>query len=461
MGARPSLDLRANEQYPDYMSRIVSGDTPVTEEGLVRAIGTRSLSLGIINMIIGAGIFVLPGLVASILGPAAILAYLICSVAVALVFLCFAEAGSRVSRSGGAYAYIEDAFGPYAGFLAATLLWFGWGALANAAVAIALAEMMGIAFPFFEGSVAKAAFIIALFGGLAWINVIGVRSGVRFAAVNTYGKLIPLVVLVVFGAFFIQWDNLAITSMPDFSSLGAGTLLLVFAFGGAEIALNSGGEIKNPERTVPLGLLIGIGVVFILYLSIQGVAQGVMGADLATSLEAPLVATAERAFGPWGKTFLLIGAGISIFGVTSGHILSNPRAVFAAARDGLLPKKLAEVHPRYNTPHMAIIFYSILACGFALSGTFKTLAVVSSGSVLLLYLGCSLAVLKLRKKGIQSEKKVFVVPFGPVIPLLSSGVVVWLLSNMTQQEAIGLGVLLAVASILFLIQKATSSRRGA
>ncbi len=435
------------------MSNLSQVETVVTEEGLLRAIGTRSLSLGIINMIIGAGIFVLPGLVASLLGPSAILAYLICSVAVALVFLCFAEAGSRVSRSGGAYAYIEDAFGPFAGFLAATLLWFGWGALANAAVAIALAEMLAVAFPVFSGALPKALFIIVLFGGLAWINIIGVKSGVRFAAVNTYGKLIPLAILVLFGAFFVQWDYLAITAMPSVSNLGAGTLLLVFAFGGAEIALNAGGEIKNPERTVPLGLLIGIGVVFILYLSIQTVAQGVLGPDLAISLEAPLVATAERAFGPWGKTFLLIGAGISLVGVTSGHILSNPRALFAAARDGLLPRKLAEVHPRYKTPAMAILFYSVLACGFALSGSFKTLAIVSSGSVLLLYLGTSLAVLKLRKNGQTSTKKVFVLPFGPAIPLLSSAVVIWLLSNMKLEEAIGLGLLLLVSSLLYVVQR--------
>ncbi|MDA1029644.1 MAG: amino acid permease [Bacteroidetes bacterium] len=427
--------------------------TSVTEEGLLRAIGTRSLSLGIINMIIGAGIFVLPGIVASLLGPAAILAYLICSIAVALVFLCFAEAGSRVSRSGGAYAYIEEAFGPFAGFIAANLLWFGWGALANAAVAIALAEMLAAAFPLFANSAVKSAFLVALFGGLAWINIIGVKSGARFASINTYGKLIPLAVLVVFGAFFVQWDHIVITSMPSMDNLGAGTLLLVFAFGGAEIALNSGGEIKNPERTVPLALLIGIGIVFVLYLSIQTVAQGVLGGDLLNHLEAPLVATAERAFGPWGKTFLLIGAGISLIGVSGGHILSNPRALFAAARDGLLPKKLAEVHPKYKTPAMAIAVYSVLACGFALSGSFKTLAIVSSGSVLLLYLGTSLAVLKLRRDGQSSDKQLFVLPFGPVIPLLSSAVVVWLLSNMTADEAIGLGILVASASVLFVVQR--------
>lgn len=91
------------------------------DEGLVRAIGTRALSLSIVNMVIGGGIFVLPGLIAVQLGPAAIVAYLICSVAVSLVSLCFAEIGSRITRSGGAYAYIKEAFGPFAGFIASIL----------------------------------------------------------------------------------------------------------------------------------------------------------------------------------------------------------------------------------------------------------------------------------------------------------------------------------------------------
>ena len=423
----------------------------VTEEGLVRVMGTRALSLSIVNMIIGAGIFVLPGLIAQLLGPAAIIAYLICSVAVALVFLCFAEAGSRVSRSGGAYAYIEDAFGPFPGFLASVLLWFGWGILSNAAVAIALAELLAFAFPVFSGIVPRSLFLIVLFGGLAAINVHGVQSGVRFAVLSTYAKLIPLIVLVVLGVFSVQWEHLVIVEMPSWSSLGAGTLLLVFAFGGAELALNAGGEIKNPSRTVPLGLLFGIGIVFVLYIAIQGVAQGVMGPDLALNLEAPLVATAERAFGPWGRTFLLFGAGISILGVTSGHVLNHPRAVFAAARDGLLPRKLALIHPRYKTPYIAIVFCTTLACAIAMTGAFKTLAVVSSGSLLLLYLGCSLAVLKLRRMDRAPHPGVFVVPGGAVVPVASSLVIVWLLSNMTWAETAGLGSLLAVATVTYFV----------
>lgn len=426
-------------------------EAEVTEEGLVRVMGTRALSLSIVNMIVGAGIFVLPGLIAKQLGPAAIIAYLLCSVAVALVFLCFAEAGSRVSRSGGAYAYIEDAFGPFPGFLASVLLWFGWGILSNAAVAIALVELLAYAFPVFDGILPRSLFLVGLFGGLAAINIHGVQSGVRFAVFSTYAKLVPLIVLVVFGVFSIQREHLAIVEMPSLSSLGAGTLLLVFAFGGAELALNAGGEIKNPSRTVPLGLLIGIGIVFVLYMAIQGVAQGVMGPDLALNLEAPLVATAERAFGPWGRTFLLAGAGISILGVTSGHVLNHPRAVFAAARDGLLPRKLAQIHPRFKTPYVSIVFCTTLACAIAMTGAFKTLAVVSSGSLLLLYLGCSLAVLKLRRMDRAPNPDVFVVPGGPIVPVASAFVIVWLLSNMTWAETVGLGSLLAIATVAYLV----------
>ena len=415
--------------------------------------GTRELSLSIVNMIVGAGIFVLPGLIAALLGPAAIIAYLVCSVVIALVFLCFAEAGSRVTRTGGVYAYVEDAFGPFAGFLASILLWFGWGILSNAAVAIALTELLAIAFPFFDATLPKILFLVILFSGLALVNIRGVRSGVRIAVFNTYAKLIPLIGLVVLGAFSMQWENVAITEMPSLSAIGAGTLMLVFAFGGAEVALNASGEIKNPSRTVPLGLFYGIGIVFILYVAIQTVAQGVLGPDLALNLEAPLVATAERAFGPWGRTILLIGAGISIFGVTSGHVLNHPRAVFAAARDGLLPEKLALVHPRFKTPYISIIFCAILACSIAMTGAFKMLAVVSSGSLLLLYLGCSLAVLKLRKMETNPGKQVFVLPGGPLIPVASSLVVVWLLSNLTQAEALGLGGLILVSAVLYFVTR--------
>ncbi len=433
------------------MNQDAQTTTQTTSEGLVRVMGVRALSMGIVNMIVGAGIFVLPGLIAELLGPSAIIAYFICSIAVALVFLCFAEAGSRVTRSGGTYAYIEDSFGPFVGFLSSVLLWFGWGILSNAAVAIAFAEVMTLAFPIFAETIPRSLLLIGVFSLLAAINIRGVKWGVRFSVFNTYAKLVPLILLAIFGAFYVQWDNLVIETLPSISALGAGTLMLVFAFGGGEVALNAGGEVKNPERTVPLALFYGIALVFVLYLSIQGVAQGIMGAELLDNMEAPLIATAERAWGSWAGKLMLVGAGISILGVTSGHVLNHPRAVFAAANDGLLPSFLAKVHSRYHTPYIAVIFSAGLACAFALTGAFKTLAIVSSGSVLLLYLGCSLAVLKLRKLNPNPDKKAFVIPFGPTVPIASSLVVIWLLSNMTGPEASGLALMLAISSVAYFI----------
>lgn len=426
------------------------GAAEETSEGLTRAIGTRGLALNIVNLVVGGGIFVLPGVLAAGLGPAAVIAYAVCAVAVALVFLCFAEAGSRVSRSGGAYAYIETAFGPFAGYISSLLLWFGWDVLSEAAISVALVDTVAAAVPALGSPVARALFTLLLLGGLAAVNVAGVRTGARFAALVTYAKLVPLLALVGFGLFAVRVEHLAIPEWPSLAGVGSGALVLIFAFGGAEIALNTGGEIRDPARTVPRGLAAGIGSVFVLYMAIHGVAQGVLGPELAAHVETPLAATAGRVMGAWGRSLLLAGAGLSIFGCLAADMLAGPRAVFAAARAGLLPSVLGRVHPTRRTPHVAILFYAALVCGFALSGTFKTLAVVSSGSVLLIYLGTSFAVLKLRRQGVRSGETVFVAPGGPLVPVLSVLVVLWLLSSMTRGEALGLVALVAAAALAYL-----------
>ena len=421
-----------------------------TDEGLVRGIGTWALGANVVNMIIGAGIFVLPGVVAASLGATAVLAYLACAVVVALVFLSFAEVGSRITRSGGSYAYIEDAFGPFAGFIASILFWFGWSVLSDAAIAVAMTDAIGTGFPLLQETLPRDIFLIALFGFLAVINIMGLKAGVRLFVVNTIAKLVPLLVLAGAGLLAIDFDKLTITSWPTAAAFGSTTLVLFFAFAGAESALNASGEIERPASTVPRGLLLGISAVLLLYLSLQTVAQGTLGPALADNTEAPLAATATVVLGGWGTQLLMAGLVISIFGTLSGDVLVTPRVLFAAARDGLLPKPLARVHPRHHTPHVAIVFYTLLGCGFALSGTFRYLAVLASGSILLIYLGVSLAVLRLRRiRGMPGPGE-FRIPGGPAVPVLSAAVVILLLSQMAKSEAIGLAALVAVAVVLYL-----------
>ncbi len=434
------------------------------DEGLLRTIGTQALGLNIVNMVVGGGIFVLPGVIAVQLGSAAILAYLVCSVAVALVFLCFAEVGSRITRSGGAYAYIEEAFGPFAGFIASTLLWLGWAVLSDAAITVAMVEAMTIAFPVLGNPIPRALFIIVLFTFLAVINIRGVKSGVRLFVFNTIAKLVPLLLLLAVGLFAINFENLAIPKWPSAMSVSAGALVLFFAFSGAESALSSSGEIKNPSKTVPKGLLLGLGGILMLYVGLQTVAQGVLGADLASNTEAPLAAAATAVFGEWGAKMLLVGSIISIYATVSGDMLNTPRVLFASARDGTLPAFLAKVHPKYKTPYLAIIVYAVFIGAFALSGTFKPLAVVASGSILMIYAGVCLSVLRLRQRDGNPKTGEFKVPGGPTIPILGFLLIMWLLWQLTLDEAIGLGALIGVsigyyAINLFLTRNQTTPAR--
>jgi len=419
------------------------------DEGLVRAIGVPALSLSIVNLVVGGGIFVLPGLVAVQLGSAAILAYLVCSVAVALVFLCFGEIGGRVTRSGGAYAYIEEAFGPFAGFVASILFWFGWSVLSDAAITLAMVETLAIAFPILDETVPRVIFVVGLFTGLAVVNIIGVRSGVRLLVFNTIAKLVPLLLLLAVGLFAINFDNLLFAEWPSVHSIGAGALILFFAFAGAESGLSASGEIANPSKTVPMGMLLGLIGIFLLYVGLQTVAQGVLGAELANNTEAPLAAAATGVFGDWGGKMLLAGGVISIFATISGEMLGAPRVIYASASDGNLPAFLAKVHPKYKTPYLSVIFFAVVTCAFALSGTFEPLAVVASGSILVIYAGVSLAVIRLRHRDGKPGTGQFALPGGAVIPILSCLVIAWLLWQLTAGEAIGLAALVGVSVVLY------------
>jgi len=430
----------------------------VQDEGLVRIIGTGELGLSVINMVVGAGIFVLPGLVAAELGSAAILAYLVCSVTVALVFLCFAEVGSRVSRSGGAYAYVEEAFGPFVGFIASILFWFGWSALADAAITVIMVDSIALLFPILGEPIPRAVFIIALLTFLAAVNIRGVKAGVRLYIFNTLAKLVPLLLLLVAGLFVINVENLTIPEWPTAASIGASTILLFYAFTGAESALNASGEIKNPAKTVPLGLLLGLGGILLLYVGLQTVSQGVLGPELANNTKAPLVAVATKVFGDWGGKMLIAGAVISIYSTLSGDMLGGPRVIFASSLDNNLPSFLGKVHAKYRTPHVAIIFFATVVAVFALSGTFKYLAVVATGSLLLIDIGVSLAVLRLRQRDGLPKDGEFKLPFGPVIPLLSCAIVGWLLLQVPLEEAVTVAALIGACIAIYLVRSVLRNR---
>ena len=171
--------LSATSDEPQQLNSISE------KENLRREIGVRSLTMAILNIIVGTGIFILPALIAETLGAASIIAYIVCGVLISLVALCFAEAGSKVTVTGGTYAYIEAAFGPFAGFLANNIFWFGSCVFSDAAVANGLADTLKLILPSFAGDETfRIIFFAVLFGIMALINITSVKNGVRFIEIG-------------------------------------------------------------------------------------------------------------------------------------------------------------------------------------------------------------------------------------------------------------------------------------
>jgi amino acid transporter len=418
------------------------------ELSLERAIGPWALGANAFNLTVGIGIFALPAAVAAILGPAAVLAYLVCGALILLVLTCFVELGTRVTRSGGAVTYIEEAFGPLAGFVAWGVFSVAYGAAGDAAVAHLLLDAVAVGVPAFAGGAPRALALVLLFGGLAAINVRGVRQGARLAVVTTVGKLVPLLLLATVGLVAVRWTNLAWSGWPTAAQLGSATLVLFFAFGGVESALTPSGEIRDPARTVPRGIFGAAGAIVLLYVLLQFVAQGVLGSELAQGTSTPLAEVAERLVGTAGHRLILVATAVSAFGLLAADLMCTPRAFLAASESGSLPAALSRVHPRFHTPWVAILVYAGLILVFSLSGGFKALAVVSSMALLLTYLAVCLAALRLRLTR-PAVPGGFRTPGGPTAALLASAVVLWVLAQSTRREAVSMAAIVAVCALYY------------
>lgn len=431
----------------------------VHDGSLIRALGVWGLAAAIVNVTIGAGIFRLPAGVAGALGAAAPLAYLVCAVAMGLIVLCFAEAGSRVAMTGGPYAYIEVAFGPFVGFLCGVLLWAGLTA-ALAAVTSFFADSVAALVPMLSSTPSKVLVMLAVLSVLASVNVRGVRDASRFNAAMTVAKLLPLALLVVAGAFSMQRTNLAWPQTPSIAAVGRASTVLLFAFLGVEAALVPSGEVKNPARTVPRAVLLAIGVVALLYVSVQVVSQGILGAALVNA-KTPVADAGGAALGSWGRTLILIGSTLSMFGYVSGMTLAVPRMLYAFARDGFLPRALASIHPRFHTPFLAIAIQTVIVALLAATGRFEQLAIVANGAVLLVYAACCLATVELRRRDVRAGGIPFRVPGAQVIPWLALAVILGLLATLTAGEWLGVLAVLAVAIPIYLLRARREVRLAA
>ncbi|MBL0236619.1 MAG: amino acid permease [Saprospiraceae bacterium] len=426
---------------------------PKKEEGLKREVDVAGLTLTIVNGTIGAGIFALPAIISIALGAFGIFSYLFCSIMMAAILLCYAEIGSRITTSGGSYAYVEAAFGTFPGYIINWLYFFGWSALGSAALMNIIADSMATIFPIFTNPLARACLFFVFLSFIVLVNIRGVKQGVHFVKCITIIKLIPLFAIIIFGFNKVDLNNLQWNQLPSLQTFDNTALILFFAFAGFETSLSVSGEIKNPSRTVPLGILFGGLIVFIIYVLIQTVTQGVLGLQMQDFKAAPIAAVAEQLIGPVGGTILLLTAIISTFGNISADVLATPRILFAGANDGLFPKFLSKIHAKFATPYIAVITYASLIFVLSISGGFKQLASLASGSILIVYLSVILATIKLRKNSIENNENSFRSPGGLIIPIIGIVSILWLLTSLSQIEVISIIILILVTCMFYLALK--------
>jgi len=385
------------------------------------------------------------------LGAAAPLAYLVCAIAMTLVVMCFAEAGSRVALTGGPYAYVERAFGGFAAFVVGWMLWVT-ATIAMAAVGTIFAAGVQRMFP--AHPLANRTTALALvFGIAAVINVLGVKFGARLNMLVTIAKLVPLAILVLVAFPHLQPANLRWTDMPSVGNIGRASIVLLFIFAGIESAMVPSGEVREPSRSVPRAVLLALVIVTVFYMLIQVSAQGVLGATLP-GRAAPLSDVAEATMGPAGARLMGAGLVISAFGYLCGMVLAAPRALFALSRDGILPLSLSNVHERYHTPWIAIIVQAALSLTVAIFMTsFERLAILANVSVLIVYLGCAAAAWALRRRDVHDDMSAPLAPlpgarFAPPLAIL---VIVALLGTVTKREWLVAGECLGVGLLLYIL----------
>ncbi|QQS41527.1 MAG: amino acid permease [Acidobacteriota bacterium] len=418
------------------------------EEKLVRGIGRWDLIAIAINTVVGAGIFGLPSEVARLIGSYSIFAFLLCSLLIAFFTLCFAEVSSRFRTTGGSYLYARRAFGTFVGFEAGWLFWIT-RLTAFAANCNLMVSYLGFFYEPLSAGPARIAIIALVVLSLTWVNLIGVKQTVLATNVLTVGKLSPLLLFVFAGLFFVEPVNFSLGDAPEISVFANAMLVLIYAFVGFESAVIPAGELKDPERNAPFGLLTAIGIIVALYILIQVVAIGTLP-ELAGS-KRPLADSAQMFLGTWGAAVIVIGAIISILGNLNVGILSASRLLFAISEQKDIPYFISATHEKWRTPYVSLISTSSLIFVLSVFSTFVSALTISTVTRLLVYALTFAALPIFRRREDLTDARGFRVPGGSALAFLSIGLILWLFYFVKIFDFVQVGIAAAVGAAIYFV----------
>ena len=411
--------------------------------------GRWSLTAAIVNGVIGSGVFGLPSAVAALTGAWSPVAVLIAGACVFLVILCFAEVGSRFDDAGGPYLYAREAFGPIVGFQVGWLLLVS-RLLACAAALNILIVYLGVLAPPVATPTGRALTMSGAMAVATAINVTGVRMAAWTTNVFTVAKLLPLVLLIALGLPQLRSDVLAaqVVERPDWIQA---VLLLVFAYGGFESMVIAASESRDPRRDTGPALIAAGVIVTLVYCLLQVVIVGVLPDAGRTTT--PVASALREVLGPSGATLGSVAVVLSVYGWLTGFTLMMPRVLYSMATRHELPAVLGRVHPRFRTPHVAIVANAIIALAMSLYSSFAQAATFAAIARLAVFASTCAALIALKRRG--GPAPAFQLPGGTVIAVGGVAFSLWLLSTRNATE---LWILVGIVAAATIFTMAT--RRG-
>lgn len=424
--------------------------TEEIQEKLPRNLGLWGVWMLVVNGLIGAGIFGLPSGAARLAGDYSVFIYVLCALLMLPVILSFAEVGSYFRGTGGPIRYGRQAFGSFVGFQGGWLYYLA-RLISFAANTVLLTDSIAYFFPIMGEGAGRLISLALTCGLLSLINVLGSSESIKSMTLFTIIKFFVLIGLI-FGGFLLigtevipQFD----TPLPAGSDLGAAALLLIYAFVGFEGAVVPAGEAKRPERDMPLGLILGLIVVVILYMLIQLVSQAAVP-NLSES-KAPLLDASSALFGNTGAVILMIGVATSVIANLISSMFSASRITYALALEKSLPKWFGEVNSKFLTPANSVLFFGLTAFVLAAMGSFTFLAAMTVLSRLFLFIMtcATIPVLRPRFRG----KGVFILKGGYLIPALGILACLWLMLQVSWTSVWLTAVLIAIGTGLYWLGK--------